>query len=434
MTRSLRDLTESYPLPDWRLAARIVMGMLGLLFLWSCFALLDEVATASGEVVPEGKVKVIQHLEGGIVRDIHVREGDSVKTGQVLMQLDLPVSAVNKDELQVRIDGLELGRARLSAELNDTPLTFPPEEAKRQPTLVQSELRTHDTRMQNLQATLQVLEQQERQRALEVQELEAKQRSVSSSLALAREKLTMSDNLLKDGLTSRMEHVQQKNDVEALEGQAGTLRSSVPKSMAALEESRSRMSEEKLKFKRTTQQELAEAELNLARNKEIMNQASDQKARSTITSPIDGVVKNLRMNTIGGVVRPGDAIMEIVPINERLNIEAKVSPMDRGYVSVGQDAVVKISAYDYTRYGGLDGKVIMVAPDTTVPAPGGGPDSQPYYRVTIQTDKGSLGENGEYPITPGMQAQVDIHTGQRSVLRYLFTPVLKLKHEAFRER
>lgn len=427
----LRDLATHYPLSDWRPAGRVVMALLTLLFIWSCFARLDEVATAPGEVVPEGKVKVIQHLEGGIVREILVHEGSIVKAGQTLMQLDLPVSAVNKDELQVRIDGLELARARLTAEAEDKPLNFPEAEAKRQPALVEAERRSHEARLQNLQATLSVLQQQERQRVLEIQELQAKQRSVNSSLGLAHEKLTMSTNLLKDGLTSKMDHVQAQNDVEALEGQADALRSSVPKAQAALEEARSRMEEEKVKFRRTAQAELTEAELNLARTKEMMVQASDQARRSTVTSPTDGIVKSLRQNTIGGVVRPGEAIMEVVPINDRLNIEAKVPPADRGYVAVGQTSVVKISAYDYTRYGGLTGKVVMVAPDTTT---GTEANAQPYYRVVIQTDKSALGEHGEYPITPGMLAQVDIHTGSRSVLRYLFTPVLKLRHEAFRER
>jgi adhesin transport system membrane fusion protein len=429
----LQDLAENYPLPDWRPVGRVVMGMLTLLFIWSCFAMLDEVATANGEVVPEGKVKVIQHLEGGIVREISVHDGSMVKAGDTLVQLELPVSAVNKDELQVRIDGLNLSRARLRAEIDDKPLEFPPDEAKRQPALVEAERHNHEARLQNLKATLAVLDQQERQKTLEVQELEAKSRSVNSSLGLAREKLTMSNNLLKDGLTSKMDHVQAQNDVEALEGQANTLRSSVPKAQSAADEAKGRIEEEKIKFRRTCEAELSEVELNLARNRELMNQASDQARRATVTSPIDGIVKSLRANTIGGVVRPGEPIMEIVPTNDRLNIEAKVSPADRGYVTVGQTSTVKISAYDYTRYGGLEGKVVMVAPDTTTGS-GSGPDAQPYYRVVIETDKSALGENGEFPITPGMQAQVDIHTGRRSVLRYLMTPVLKLRHEAFRER
>jgi adhesin transport system membrane fusion protein len=429
----LSDLADNYPLPTWRLAAWPIMGLLTLLFIWSSFAMLDEVATATGEVVPEGKVKLIQHLEGGIVRDIYVHDGDLVKDGQALIQLDLPVSAINRDELQVRLDGLNLTRARLLAEAEGKPLVFPTEEAKRQPALVEAERRSFEARKQNLTASLAVLDQQVRQRSLEVQELEAKQHSVASSLSITREKLTMSSDLLKDGLTSKMEHVQLRNEVETLEGQLNTLRSSVPRAESALDETKRRIDEEKIKVNRAVQAELADAELNLARNRELIAQASDQKRRAAITSPTDGIVKNMRQNTIGGVVRPGEPIMEIVPVHERLNIEAKVNPADRGYVAVGQPSLVKISAYDYTRYGGLEGKVVMVAADTTVGG-GSGADAQPFYRVVIETNKSNLGPNGELPITPGMQAQVDIHTGQRSVLRYLITPVLKLQHEAFRER
>ncbi|OIQ88039.1 type I secretion system membrane fusion protein PrsE [mine drainage metagenome] len=428
MTRP-RDLIDRYPLPDWRPVGRVVMALLALLFLWACFAQLDEVATASGDVVPEGKVKLIQNLEGGIVRDIAVHDGQRVKKGQTLLLLELPSAVGNKDDLQVRIDGLELTRARLLAEASDKPLSFPAAEAKRQPALVEAERRSHEALLQNLQTSLMVLQDQQKQRQLEVRELEAKQRSVNSSLALSREKLAMSTSLLKDGLTSKIEHVQTQNDVEALNGQAQALQSSVPRAEAALAEAVSRIAEEKVKFRQTAESQLTETELNLARSRQMMNQASDQQRRANITSPIDGIVKNLRENTIGGVVGPGAPIMEIVPVNERLNIEAKLSPADRGYVTVGQKAEVKISAYDYTIYGGLDGKVIMVAADTTT-----GPDNQPYYRVIIETGKSALGDHGELPITPGMQAQVDIHTGRHSVLHYLLTPVLKLRDDAFHER
>ena len=425
----LRDLAENNPLPTWRPVAWPIMALLTVTLVWSSFAMLDEVTTANGEVVPEGKVKVIQHLEGGIVREIYVHEGDLVKAGQPLLQLDLPVSAVNRDELQVRIDGLNLTRARLLAEAEDKPLEWPEAEAKRQPALVDAERRSYEARKQNLAASLAVLDQQVLQRSLEVQELEAKQHSVASSLGIMREKLAMSTNLLSDGLTSKMEHVQLRTEVEALEGQFNTLRSSVPKAESALAETRRRIDEEKIKVKRAAQAELSDTELNLARNRELIAQASDQQRRAAITSPTEGIIKNLRQNTIGGVVRSGEPIMEVVPVNERLNIEAKVSPADRGYVAAGQKSTVKITAYDYTRYGGVEGVVTIVAPDTTI-----GTDNQPFYRVTIETDKSTMGPHNDLPITPGMQAQVDIHTGQRSVLRYLITPVLKLRHEAFRER
>jgi adhesin transport system membrane fusion protein len=208
------------------------------------------------------------------------------------------------------------------------------------------------------------------------------------------------------------------------------VRASIPRARAGLAEAQQRVGEEQAKFLRTVQGDLATAEVDIARNRQQYSQASNQQFRTQIVSPIEGVIKNLRANTIGGVVRPGDPIMEIVPINDRLQVEARLSPADRGYVRIGQRATVKISAYDYTTYGGLEGEVILVAPDTTT-----NPDADPYYRVVVRTDKGWLGEASEKrPITAGMQATVEIHTGQRSVAEFLVKPVLKLRHEAFHER
>jgi len=307
---------------------------------------------------------------------------------------------------------------------------FPADEARRQPTLVAAENRNFDSRRQAFRATMAVMNDQSRQKALEVQELETRQRAVASNLRLSRERLSMSNELVKSGLTAKMEHVALQGQVEELEGQLETVRASIPRTQAAAAEARGRIEEEQAKYTRTVQGELAEAELNIARTRELLTQASDQQRRTQITSPIDGIVKNLRANTIGGVVKPGDPIMEIVPLHERLQIDAKLSPMDRGYVQLGQDAMVKLSAYDYTTYGGLEGKVILVAPDTTM-----GPDNQPFYRVVVQTERAYLGdENTKRPITAGMQATVDIHTGTRTVMEYLVKPVLKLRHEAFRER
>jgi adhesin transport system membrane fusion protein len=425
----LRALAANYPLPTWRPVARAIIVLLVVLFAWSCFAKLDEVSTASGEVVPEGKVKEIQHLEGGIVQDIFVHEGDTVKEGEKLMELALPVSATNKDELQVRIDGLNVALARMHAEANETKLVFPEDLVKRRPDLVEAERRSYDDRQQNLQATLAVLDEQQRQKTLEVQELQAKQRAVQQQLVTLQKKLDMSDSLLKEGLVSKMENNDLQNTVQDLQGQLEILKNSVPKAQSAADEAKHRAAEEKIKFVRASQADVTDAELNLARDRELMAQASDQQRRATITSPTDGIIKNLRQNTIGGVVRPGEEIMQVVPLHDRLQIEARLLPADRGYVAVGQPAEVKITAYDYTRYGGLKGTVLQVAPDTTVTSQG-----QAYYRVIVGTDKSSLGPDGSLPITPGMVAMVDIHTGQRSVLRYLATPVLKLKAEAFRER
>jgi len=204
----------------------------------------------------------------------------------------------------------------------------------------------------------------------------------------------------------------------------------VPRARAAVNESKQRMRESKIRFNREAREELGETEQEIARVKELLTLATEQGTRAEIKSPIDGVVKNLRYNTIGGVIRPGEPILEIVPTGENLVIESRLSPIDRGYVNEGQAAMVKISTYDFARYGGLEGTVIQLAPDTTIDENG-----QPYFRVIVQTDKNYLGAaEGILPIVPGMQATVDIHTGKKTVMDYLIRPVLKLRHEAFRER
>lgn len=430
--RRLYHLANSYPLPTWRPMARAVMTLTALFIVWAMVAQLDEVAIAEGEVVPEGKVKVIQHLEGGTVREIHVVDGTEVREGSPLMLIELPVSSLNKDELQVRLDGYMLQRARLEAELTGRNVVFPEAEATRQPALLESERRSFEARRAALKATMAVLGDQIRQKGLEVQEYETKHRGVITSLRLSQERFAMSKELVKSGLASRMDHVQMESQVEDLKGQLESILASIPRAQAAQHEARSRMEEEQARFQRTAQGEMSEAELNIARTRELLTQANDQQRRTLVTSPIDGIIKNMRSNTIGGVVRPGDPIMEIVPLHERLQIDTKLNPLDRGYVQVGQRATVKISAYDYTTYGGLDGDVILVAPDTTVPQT---PNAQPFYRVVVQTDRAYIGdESAKRLISPGMQASVEIHTGTRSVMEFLVKPVLKLRHEAFRER
>jgi len=208
------------------------------------------------------------------------------------------------------------------------------------------------------------------------------------------------------------------------------LQESVPRAEAGLKEGRARLAEVRFRFRREAFEALARLETEIARTQELLSRATEQKGRTEITSPIEGVVKNLRTHTIGGVVKPGAPIMEIVPTQEILVIEARLSPTDVGYVKVGQPAIVKISTYEYIRYGGLEGTVSHVAADASE-ARGG----RPYFRVVVTTKRADLGEGGvKLPITAGMQATVDIHTGDRTVMHYLLKPILKLKSEAFRER
>ena len=413
-----------------RIIAWIVMTFLASAVGWSFFAELDQVSVAQGEVKPQGNVKTIQHLEGGLIQRLYVQEGDVVKTGTPLVQLELAVTAINKDELQVRIDSFVLQRARLQSEAFSKPLQFPDAEARRRPDLVRSEQQTFDARNRELTSVLSGLSEQTRQRELAVAELEATRKAKRADLALSRERLSISEGLLKDSLTPRVDHLRLQSEVERLDGELMTLEQSIPRANAALAEARQKAGEERARFQRRAQEELQQVEVNLARTAELLNEATDQRKRTLITSPIDGVVKNMKFTTIGGVVRAGEPIMEIVPTEERLVVEARLNPQDRGYVEVGQPARVKISTYDFVRYGSLDGKVTLIAADSNVDQKG-----EMYFRVIVETDKGYLGDDPQtLLITPGMQATVDIHTGRRSVAFYMMKPVLKLKNEAFRER
>lgn len=427
---SLDTLVHDHPLPTLRPIAWMIMALLAVFVGWAWWAQLDEVAVAPAEVVPQGKIKTIQHLEGGIIEEIFVREGDVVRTGDPLVQLDLALGGANKEEIQVRIDALELNKARLTAEARAEEIDFPPDIAERRPDMVAAEQRTFDARQAELNKTLEVLERQIEQRQLEIDEIQATLTGKEESSKSALRQLEQSRRLRKDKLISEFEHLGIVREYETLKGERDSLTASIPRATAALREAQQRYEETRLKFSREAQEELGKVEASLERNRELMKQADSQELRTEIRSPIDGVVKNLGFNTIGGVVKPGDPIMEIVPTGDSLVIEAKLRPVDRGYVQVGQKATAKISTYDYSRYGGLDGEVIQVAPDSSTEQ-----DGLVYFRVIVKTDKTYLGDTpGNYPITPGMEATVDIHTGTKSVVDYLVKPVLKLRHEAFRER
>jgi adhesin transport system membrane fusion protein len=375
-------------------------------------------------------VKVIQHLEGGILSEIHVTDGQKVKIGDPLALLDLGATGLDRNQIVIQIDGLLLRRVRLSAEIAGTKPEFPANLTKRYPDLTDSELKSFQSRKRQLISALAVYSSQKRQRQLEMKELIARQKSIAANLMLSRERFVMSSDLLEKSLISRMEHLALKSEVQTLEGQIAQLVPAMPKMRAAVREVSERSRQVTLTFRRTAAEELGETELALTRNRELLTRAADQVKRTLVKSPINGVVKNLRFHTIGGVVGAGDPIMEIVPSGESLVIEARLDPTDIGYVEVGQKATVKLSTYDYIRYGGLEGKVETVAADTSVD-----PNGIYFYKVVVRTEKAYLGDvHGSLPINPGMQATVDIHTGDKSVIDYLITPVLKLKHEAFRER
>lgn len=430
----LDDLLGRHPLPTWRRVAWPSAALLGAFLGWCFTARLDEVAVAAGAVAPQGRVKTVQHLEGGIVAELHVAEGDLVAAGDPLVRLDLATVGVNRRELEARLDGEVLRRRRLAAEAEGRAMAAAEGEAaaaaSRHPELAEAEARAFDARRRELLAAEDVVRAQVRQRRLAVDELRARAAAIRRNLELARQRLEMSEQLLAEELTARMEHLELRAEVESLQGEVQSLIPAIPAAQAAVAEAERRLHELGVRFRREAEQQLAATEQSIAQLRELLAEADDQGRRTTVRSPIDGVVDNIRTTTIGGVITPGEPIMDIVPTSGKLVIEARLRAIDRGYVREGQPAVVKISTYDFVRYGTLDGTVIRVAPDAAASERG-----EPYFPVTVETAASHLGDPAQpLPVTTGMQATVDIHTGSRTVIDYLVKPVLKLRAEAFRER
>lgn len=432
--KRLDDLIAHHPLPSWRPVAWPVAILLASFVAWSFVARLDEVAVAQGAVAPQGRVKIVQHLEGGIIAELFVGDGAVVAAGDPLVRLDLATSGVNRKELEARLDGELLRRQRLSAEAADEPWSpatdAQDQAARRQPALADAERRAFAARRRELEAAQSVISAQIRQRALAVDELVARDLAAKHNLALARQRLKMSEALLVDGLTARVEHLKLRAEVESLQGEVRSLAPAIPGARAAVTEAEQRLGELDVRFRREAEQQRGASEQAIAQLRELLAEADDQNRRAVVASPIDGIVDNIRTTTIGGIVAPGQALMDIVPTSGRLVIEAKLRASDRGYVHEGQPALVKISTYDFVRYGAVKGTVARVAPDAATSEHG-----MPYFPVIIETERSYLGDDkNKLPITSGMQATVDIHTGSRTVVDYLIKPVLKLRDEAFRER
>lgn len=429
MTR-LDELLDRFPLPTWRPLAWITIGLLSASAAWASQAELEEIVAAAGIVVPQSQIKVVQHLEGGIITTIHVQEGDMVVAGQPLLQLDLGSGGTNAEELQVRLDALQIKRARLVAQRDGMPLRLPDEATERQPHIAAAETATYDNRQRQFESDLEVIRKQARQQEYEVTAIDARRDSVKKRLDLASQQLAMIRKLYQSGVMAKMRLLDIEREVETIHGELLRLDVEYDKAGEALLEAEEREQQDLTHFQSQAAAELSQVELELGRHRELLVKASAQQQRSEIVSPIDGIVKRSRFNTLGGIVRPGDSIMEIVPSEDILVVEARLSPADVGHVAVGQLVLVKISTFDYLRYGGLEGTVKHVAADSSADQSG-----NQYFKMIVQTSDSQLDVDDQaYKIMPGMEALVDVKIGARSVLSYLIKPVLKLRHEAFRER
>jgi len=368
----------------WLLAA-----LFAAILAWAWFANLDEVATGEARVVPTSREQVLQSLEGGILARLLVHQDDIVKPGQLLAQLDPTQAGSTVEESAAKYRAALASAARLRAEANGTALSFPAE-LDRYPDLKAAETRLYETRRRSLQSSIGLIDQ---------------------GLALIGREVTIGQSLIAVGAASNVEVLRLQRQRADMELKKADLRS---------------------QYMVEARQDLAKVTEEVDSLAPVVRGRSDTLSRLTLRSPVRGVVKNIEVSTIGGVVPPNGKIMEIVPLDERLLIEARIQPRDIAFIRPGQAAKVKVTAYDYSVYGGLDGTVSSISPDTIRD------EVKPellYYRVFVRTKSDSLTNKAgkRFPITPGMVATVDIHTGSKTVLQYLLKP-LNRAQEALRER
>lgn len=413
-----------------RLTVWVVATLMLTALVWAKFAVLEEVTMGEGKAIPSSKVQVIQNLEGGIVTEIFVREGQLVNKGETLLRLDDTRFRSNKGESEVDRFTLTAQVERLSAEAEGRPFKLPAEVIAKAPQVAADELALYQSRQQRLRSEQRTLNEQLRQKTQELAEFRAKQEQYRSSLGLVQQELNMSTPLVTSGAVSPVEILRLRRSAVEIRGSMDATTLAIPRADSAINEIKSKVQESEFAFRSDASKELNEKRSDLAKITATSIAIDDRVTRTTVVSPVRGIVKMLKVNTIGGVVQPGSDLVEIVPLEDNLLIEAKVRPQDVAFLHPGQKAMVKFSAYDYTIYGGLPAKLELIGADTTIDDKGNS-----FYLIQVRTDRNHLGSDAKpLLIIPGMTATVDIITGEKSVLDYLLKPVLKARTEAMRER
>ncbi len=435
------ELQGPYPLSTILLIAISVFFAIAI--TWASIAQIDELTRGEGKIIPSSQNQVVQYSELGIVKTIHVRENQEVEKGQILFTIEDTAAKSSLGELQAVRYAIMGKIARLTAETMGTPLQFPPE-MENAKDVAEAEERQYRMRQESLQAQVATLHSQADQRKQELAELEGKLEQARASLALAEQELSITAPLVEKRIVPQVNLLRLQREINDLQGQISASELAKPRLESSLAEANQKIAERFLLFKAEAGNDLNAARAELAAKDEAIKTLTDRVTRTEILSPAKGIIKNLRVHTANSVIKPGDTLAEVVPVDDALLVEVKIKPTDIAFVhpplmmegkEVSQEAIVKVSAYDFSIYGGLPGQVIEVSPDSFVDDTPGSRNPESYYKIIIKTDRNYLERFGEkYFIKPGMVVTADIKTGQKTILSYLLKPFFKTKERALRER
>ena len=410
-----------------RYLLRTIVVILIALIAWAAFATVDEVTRGSGKVIPTRQIQIVQAVDGGVVAEILVREGQTVEKGQSLFRIDGTRFVSSLRENRVQYLALLAKSARLRALAEGTPFQLPAEIMKEDPGLVEEERSMYNARHNELEAQLGIARQQLAQRNQELVEMRSRLAQATQGYELTARELTMTKPLAASGAVSDVELLRLERDVGRYRGERDQAAAQIARLQSAILEASRKVQEAEISFRNEMRNELGETVAKLNSLSEGSTALSDRVEHTNIKSPVKGTVNRLLITTIGGVLQPGKEIAEIVPSDDALLLEARISPKDIAFLRPGLPAMVRFTAYDFAIYGGLDAVIDQIAADTVTDEEGNA-----FYLVRVRTLKTSLGKT--MPIIPGMVAEVDIMTGKKSILAYLLKPVTRAKAHAFTER
>lgn len=414
-----------------RITLWAILGFFIIMIAWASLAEIDEVTRGDGKAIPSSRLQKIQNLEGGIVAEVFVHEGEVVKAGSPLLRLDDTRFRSNAGESEADRYALEARVQRLTAQLADKEtLTLSPDIVEKAPDIANGEMELFTSVNKRIQSELSGLNEQLVQKKQELLDFQAKAEQYRRSLGLLQQEIGMSEPLVAKGAISRVEVLRLRRSEVETRGQLESVTLAVPRAQAAIKEIESKVGETRGRYRSEALSQLNEARTDLSKIEATGKAIDDRVNRTLVTSPVRGIVQQLMVNTIGGVIQPGNDLVEIVPLDDTLLIEAKIRPQDIAFLRPGQEAIVKFTAYDYTIYGGMKGKLEQISPDTVTDK-----DGKSFYVIRLRTDKNHLGSDDKpLIIIPGMVASVDIITGKKTILAYLLKPILRARAEAFRER
>lgn len=407
-----------------------VSALVVFFLLWANISKIEEITRGEGQVVPTREIQVVQSLEGGILGELLVSEGDRVQKDQILMRVSDVMFASEEQGTEAKFAALRMKKARLEAESKGQPFEMPADLDKKWDNIGKNEIALYESRQRELSNAKAILEDKIKSAESDISETGAQADRLRASVGLLQQELTITSNMVKQQAVPKLEEIRLRRELSDAEGQLRAQKEKEGGLQAELSSAKKQLTDQDDKFRSQSLGELAEVETQIAQLSESLKSIGDRVYRTELRAPVEGIVNNIALKTIGGVIEPAHKLVEIVPVDDELKIIAKVRPSDIAFLKIGQPVKVKVSAYDPQRYGALDGKLMRIGANSVTDS-----EDNIFFEIEVRTDQNYLGTaEAPLPITPGMVATTEVITGKRTIMEYLMKPVLRARDRALRER